>query len=202
MKYVEQYDVYIDNDLVIYRRDKNDKLKTVNIYPNAKYLHLNVKINGKWHSVGYHRVIATAFIPNPEGKPTVDHIDRNPRHNSIENLRWATHKEQALNRDFVLNPKYANFTTATEWVRVYRSKNPDYVERHRQWQKHYNEEHREYINERQRKYNKINSDVLREKRKLYYEKNRERIIQRNVLYKQRKRAEMHNGGLNARVSEQ
>lgn len=43
-----------------------------------------------------HRLIAIEFIPNPENKPTVNHIDENPLNNSITNLEWATFREQLL----------------------------------------------------------------------------------------------------------
>lgn len=55
-----------------------------------------VAISGKRYKV--HRLIAEAFIPNPENKPTVDHISRDPRDNRPENLRWATQKEQLHNQ--------------------------------------------------------------------------------------------------------
>lgn len=54
-----------------------------------------------WHSGKNHkvyRIIARAFLPNPDNLPTVDHIDRNPANNSVDNLRWADYKTQNDNR--------------------------------------------------------------------------------------------------------
>ena len=45
-----------------------------------------------------HRLVAEAFIPNPQNKPTIDHVDRNRQNNNVENLRWSTMSENMLNQ--------------------------------------------------------------------------------------------------------
>ncbi len=55
--------------------------------------------DGKYSNYLIHRLVAKAFIENPENKTTVDHIKcKEVRNNSVENLRWFTSKEQASNR--------------------------------------------------------------------------------------------------------
>jgi hypothetical protein len=46
-----------------------------------------------------HRLLAEHFIPNPENKRCIDHIDRNRQNNSLDNLRWATDKENCNNKN-------------------------------------------------------------------------------------------------------
>ncbi len=43
-----------------------------------------------------HRLVALAFIPNPDNKPVVDHIDGDVKNNCVDNLRWATLSENAF----------------------------------------------------------------------------------------------------------
>jgi len=46
---------------------------------------------------GVHRLVAIEFIPNPENKPFVDHIDNDKANNNVNNLRWATITENNRN---------------------------------------------------------------------------------------------------------
>lgn len=54
--------------------------------------------NGKKTTHYVHRLVALAFLPNPDNKPLVDHMDRNPGNNHKSNLRRATIEENNRNR--------------------------------------------------------------------------------------------------------
>jgi len=61
------------------------------------YLAVNLCKNGSQILTKVHRIVAFAFIPNPEQKPEVDHINRDRRDNRVENLQWSTKRENMLN---------------------------------------------------------------------------------------------------------
>jgi len=46
-----------------------------------------------------HRLVAEAFIPNPNNLPIVLHLDDNPSNNNVDNLRWGTHMDNINDRD-------------------------------------------------------------------------------------------------------
>jgi hypothetical protein len=56
-----------------------------------------------------HRLVAQAFIPNPEEKKEVDHIDNNKINNHISNLRWATPSENCFNRKKNVHPNCSKY---------------------------------------------------------------------------------------------
>lgn len=58
------------------------------------YMQVSLKDSGGARkSLRVHRIVAEAFIPNPEGKPQVNHRDENPENNRADNLEWATAAE-------------------------------------------------------------------------------------------------------------
>ena len=74
-------------------------LKTGNIIvPDREekgYRRLTIKVNGKKKHYAVHRLVAIAFIPNPENKPQIDHIDNDKSNNRVDNLRWCSNKENS-----------------------------------------------------------------------------------------------------------
>lgn len=64
---------------------------------DLQYCYFNTRVNGKPIRLMQHRLVAEAFIPNPENKPFIDHIDTNGLNNSLDNLRWCTLEENSNN---------------------------------------------------------------------------------------------------------
>lgn len=76
----------------LYRMGANERICKLHIGTRG-YLEVNISKNNIRKKVRVHRLIAEAFIPNPENKPEVNHIDGNKLNNSIENLEWVTRSE-------------------------------------------------------------------------------------------------------------
>lgn len=72
---------------------KKRKIKGSYTYADDGYLIVSLYKNNKGNLRYVHRLVAESFIPNTENKDTVNHIDGNKKNNILENLEWATHKE-------------------------------------------------------------------------------------------------------------
>ena len=93
-KKIERNDNYSINRQGQVRNDKTSHIRKPTLNKRNGYLVVDLYKHNKHNKIPIHRLVAEAFIPNPENKPTVDHIDGNRQNNSIDNLRWATYGEQ------------------------------------------------------------------------------------------------------------
>lgn len=103
---IEGYPNYaISSDGIVLNKHRN---KTVKASRNHwGYMVVGLTVNKKRFNHQIHRLIANAFIPNPEGKTQVNHIDGNKSNNRLENLEWVTPSENKIHAYTVLNQKAA-----------------------------------------------------------------------------------------------
>ena len=78
------------------KNNKKNKLMKINV--KGGYCHISLKNETSKKSFKIHRLVALAFIPNPENKHTVNHKDKNKCNNNLENLEWMTMEEQTQHR--------------------------------------------------------------------------------------------------------
>lgn len=91
------------------------------------YQGVNLHRDGIGKNVDIHRLVAEAFIPNPNNLPIVNHIDENPSNNNVENLEWCTQKHNQNHgtlpeRRKLINIRAVNqYTLEGDFVRRYNS---------------------------------------------------------------------------------
>ena len=78
-----------------YLKPEKERIITQRI-SNKGYSTVTLSKNGQSKSQHVHRLLAQAFIPNPENKATVNHLNGDKLDNRIENLEWATYSENAI----------------------------------------------------------------------------------------------------------
>lgn len=97
--YEGMYSVDTDGNVYSYRRVAKKPMVGAVIYDKSRnsttYKILTLSVDSKVKTLYFHRAVATAFIPNPENKKEVNHIDGDKLNNKVNNLEWATRSENA-----------------------------------------------------------------------------------------------------------
>ena len=82
---IKEFDHHIIDENGIVTNTKTGKVLTPNLRKNG-YMLMTIHEFGKSYKRYLHRLIAEAFIPNPEHKRTINHVDGNKTNNSLSNL--------------------------------------------------------------------------------------------------------------------
>ena len=175
-------DGYVFNKCCGNHRESQPVWTRGSLHTSSKYGHKTYRIivNGKSYQV--HRLAAECFIPNPEHKPTVDHINRDSTDNRVSNLRWATMKEQVENSSTVLFRKDYGVRQCEnpeeyhkQWYEK-RGKQIRNMDKDRENSKRYRDSHPGLNAERCRKYHEEHRDEINAKRRLAYAAKRQGTI--------------------------
>ena len=145
------------------------------------YLRAQLYSNSKRKSFLVHRLVAQAFIPNPDNLPQVNHRDENPSNDNVDNLEWCDGKYNV------------NYGTRIDRIRDIRLKNGTYtgLSKEEYRNKRYQEK-KDKINERRREYYRENREKICERQKEYNHKNREKINERQKEYYRKKKEMIQN----------
>lgn len=86
-------DRYSVSDTGLVRNDVTGRIRKPYLDSRGMYVLVHIDVDGVTYNRLVHRLVAGAFIPNPENKPTVNHKDGNKQNNNVDNLEWATLSE-------------------------------------------------------------------------------------------------------------
>lgn len=93
----------------------------------AGYYYIHLYKNGVGKPFKIHRLVAITFIPNPENKSQINHKDGNKLNNNVENLEWATPKENTQHALKVLNVKRCSGIKHPKSLKIAIYENGKYV---------------------------------------------------------------------------
>lgn len=126
-KEVVGYDGYMVSNIgnvksLNYRRTGKERMMKIRLGKRG-YLRVGLlnKETGKQDTLTIHRLVAMAFIPNPDNLPQVNHIDENKLNNNVENLEWMTQAQNINYGNHNYNSAVARMKSRNIFVYCYNN---------------------------------------------------------------------------------
>jgi hypothetical protein len=123
---IEGYDYYTVSNYGRVFSSFSESFRKIKHKPNG-YKAIDLCNNGKHKIYHIHRLVATYFIPNPENKPYVNHIDGNKANNNVSNLEWVTGSENMIHAintglsDPTIGKAVSQYTLTGGYIATYRT---------------------------------------------------------------------------------
>ena len=156
---------------------RKGKVLSPGIKPDG-YLVVVLSCNGKHKTIKVHRLVAQAFIPNPDGLPQVNHKNEDKSNNRVENLEWCDAKYNinfGTARIRSINTKIKNGYVNEENVGLSK----------KEYWKKYNQGRKEYLKKYYQNYYQDHKDKISDSNRSYYQENKDKICDRVKEYSQK-----------------
>ena len=127
-KFINGFEDYLITDEGIVISLKNNKRRVLKTYYTKNgYEMVKLCMNNKTYPKQIHRLVAEAFIPNPNNFEDVDHKDDNRKNNKLENLQWMSHVDN-IHKSYNTMSQYRNFKNCNlmfnnKFIKSFRSIN-------------------------------------------------------------------------------